>query len=296
MRNIFIFLFLITCNVSLFAQEFNANVVVNAQLTGNENLQQFKTLENQLKEFISNTKWTNKTFQPQERINCNLVININEYSGNNYSATLQIQSSRPVFGSTYTTPVYNINDKDFSFEYVEFQNLIYNPNQYVSNLISVLSFHVYMILGMDADSFKMNGGDTYFKQAQNISNFSQQTGYSGWKLEDGLQSRFALIDNLMSPTYKEFREVMYNYHRRGLDQMSANLKDAKNEIALALLNFKEMNRRRPNSYLARIFFDAKAEEIEQVFSSGPSVDIVDLVDTLNKVAPMHSSKWRNIKF
>ncbi len=160
MRNIFIFLFLISCNVSLFAQEFNANVVVNAQLTGNENLQQFKTLENQLKEFISNTKWTNKTFQPQERINCNLVININEYSGNNYSATLQIQSSRPVFGSTYTTPVYNINDKDFSFEYVEFQNLIYNPNQYVSNLISVLSFHVYMILGMDADSFKMNGGDT----------------------------------------------------------------------------------------------------------------------------------------
>ncbi|WP_336069031.1 DUF4835 family protein [Mesoflavibacter sp. CH_XMU1404-2] len=296
MRNIFIFLFLITCNVSMFAQEFNANVVVNAQLTGNENLQQFKTLENQLKEFISNTKWTNKTFQPQERINCNLVININEYSGNNYSATLQIQSSRPVFGSTYTTPVYNINDEDFSFEYVEFQNLIYNPNQYVSNLISVLSFHVYMILGMDADSFKMNGGDTYFKQAQNISNFSQQTGYSGWKLEDGLQSRFALIDNLMSPTYKEFREVMYNYHRRGLDQMSANLKDAKNEIALALLNFKEMNRRRPNSYLARIFFDAKAEEIEQVFSSGPSVDIVDLVDTLNKVAPMHSSKWRNIKF
>ena len=296
MRNIFIFLFLISCNVSLFAQEFNANVVVNAQLTGNENLQQFKTLENQLKEFISNTKWTNKTFQPQERINCNLVININEYSGNNYSATLQIQSSRPVFGSTYTTPVYNINDKDFSFEYVEFQNLIYNPNQYVSNLISVLSFHVYMILGMDADSFKMNGGDTYFKQAQNISNFSQQTGYSGWKLEDGLQSRFALIDNLMSPTYKEFREVMYNYHRRGLDQMSANLKDAKNEIALALLNFKEMNRRRPNSYLARIFFDAKAEEIEQVFSSGPSVDIVDLVDTLNKVAPIHSSKWRNIKF
>lgn len=296
MRNIFIFLFLITCNNSLFAQEFNANVVVNAQLTGNENLQQFKTLENQLKEFISNTKWTNKTFQPQERINCNLVININEYSGNNYSATLQIQSSRPVFGSTYTTPVYNINDKDFSFEYVEFQNLIYNPNQYVSNLISVLSFHVYMILGMDADSFEMNGGDIYFKQVQNISNFSQQTGYSGWKLEDGLQSRFALIDNLMSPTYKEFREVMYNYHRRGLDQMSANLKDAKNEIALALLNFKTMNRRRPNSYLARLFFDAKAEEIEQVFSSGPSVDIVDLVDTLNKVAPMHSTKWRNIKF
>ena len=296
MRNFLIFLIFISCSSFLVGQELNANVVVNAQLTGNENLQQFKTLENQLKEFISKTKWTNKEFKPQERIECNLVINITEYSGNNYSATLQIQSSRPVFGASYTTPIYNINDKDFSFEYVEYQNLIYNPNQYVSNLISVLSFHVYMILGMDADSFEKDGGDTYFKQAQNISNFSQQSGYKGWKLEDGLQSRFALIDNLLSPTFKAFRDVMYNYHRRGLDTMSENLKDAKNEIALALLNFKEMNRRRPNSYLARIFFDAKSEEIEQIFTNGPSVDIVDLVDTLNKVAPMHASKWRNIKF
>ncbi|WP_370214326.1 type IX secretion system protein PorD [Mesoflavibacter profundi] len=295
MRNFLFVLILLTQCIS-FAQEFNATVVVNAQLTGNENLQQFKTLENQLTEFITNTKWTNKEFKPQERINCNLVINITEYSGNNYNATLQIQSSRPVFGASYTTPIYNINDKDFSFDYVEFQNIIYNPNQYVSNLISVLSFHVYMILGMDADSFEENGGDVYFKQAQNINNFSQQNNYKGWKLEDGLQSRFALIDNLMSPTYKEFRQVMYSYHRKGLDQFSMNLKDAKNQIATSLLNFKEMNRRRPNSYLARIFFDAKAEEIEQIFSDGPSVEIVELVDVLNKVAPMHSSKWRNIKF
>ena len=295
MRNL-LFLFLICFSISLQAQELNATVVVNAQLTGDENLQQFKTLEKQLKEFISSTKWTNKKVKPQERIDCNFVINIGEYSGNSYKATLQVQSSRPVFGSSYTTPIYNVNDKDFSFEYVEFQNLIYNPTQYASNLISVLAFHIHMILGMDAESFKKEGGDDYFRQAQNIVNFSQQENYAGWKLEDGLQSRFALIDNLLSPTFKEFRTVLYNYHRRGLDTMSDNQKDAKNEIAIALSLFNDMNRRRPNSYLLRVFFDAKAEEIEQIFSEGPSVDIANLVDTLNKVAPMHSSKWRNIKF
>ncbi|MGB6267940.1 MAG: DUF4835 family protein, partial [Olleya sp.] len=149
MRNI-LFLFLICFSLSLQAQELNATVVVNAQQTGDENLQQFKTLEKQLKEFISSTKWTNKKVNSQERIDCNFVINVSEYSGNNYKATLQVQSSRPVFGASYTTPVYNVNDKDFTFEYVEFQQLIYNPTQYASNLISVLAFHIHMILGMDA--------------------------------------------------------------------------------------------------------------------------------------------------
>ncbi|AUC76048.1 DUF4835 family protein [Olleya sp. Bg11-27] len=294
MRNL-LFLFIFCFSLVINAQELNATVVVNAQQTGNENLQQFKTLEKQLKEFISNTKWSDRTVTPQERINCNFVINISEYSGNNYKATLQIQSSRPVFGASYTTPAYNINDKDFTFEYIEFQSLIYNPTQYASNLISVLAFHIHMILGMDADSFKLEGGDEYFKQAQNIVNFSQQENYAGWKLADGLQSRFALIDNLLSPTFKAFRTVMYDYHRLGLDTMSDNQKEAKNKIAIALGLFKDMNRRRPNSYLLRVFFDAKAEEIEQIFSDGPSVDISDLIDTLNKVAPIHSSKWRSIK-
>ncbi|MBL7559935.1 DUF4835 family protein [Olleya sp. YSTF-M6] len=295
MRN-FLFLFLFCFSVSINAQELNATVVVNAQQTGNENLQQFKTLEKQLKEFISNTQWTDIKVKPQERIDCNFVINISEYSGNNYKATLQIQSSRPVFGSSYTTPVYNINDKNFTFEYIEFQNLIYNETQYASNLISVLAFHVNMILGMDAETFKKQGGSKYFEQAQNIVNFSQQENYAGWKLADGLQSRFALIDNLLSPTFKEFRTVLYDYHRLGLDAMSVNQKEAKNKIASSLSYFKDMNRRRPNSYLLRVFFDAKAEEIEQIFSDGPSVDIADLIETLNKVAPIHSSKWRNIKF
>ena len=279
-----------------FSQELNCDVVVNAQQTGDENLQVYKTLEKQLKEFVNNTKWTNKTFATQERIACSIVISVTGQNSDAFQASIQVQSSRPVFGSSFSTPIYNFNDKDFTFRYLEFQNLIFNPNQYESNLVSVLAFHIYMILGLDADSFSEKGGDVYYKQAQTITNYSQQGNFKGWKLEDGLQSRFAFIDNVLSPTFKEYRAVLYSYHRSGLDVMSDDAKKGKEQVATALQQFQAMNSRRPNSFLLRTFFDAKADEIEQIFSGGPNVNIANVKETLQKVAPMHSSKWRNIKF
>jgi len=295
MRNSLIILFF-CFGIIGFSQELNCTVVVNAQQTGDENLPIFKTLQKQLTEFVNNTKWTNKTFSSQERVDCSMIINVVGYSGEAFQASLQVQSSRPVYGSSFTTPIYNFNDKDFNFRYLEFQNLIFNPTQYESNLVSVMAFHVYMILGLDADSFSENGGDVHFKQAQTIANYSQQENFKGWKLADGLQSRFALIDNILSPTFKEFREVMYSYHRKGLDAMSDNVKEGKEQIATSLKQFQAMNSRRPNSFLIRTFFDAKADEIEQIFSGGPNVNIASVKETLQKVAPMHSSKWQNIKF
>lgn len=295
MRNILVVLLLVLSFTGI-SQELNCKVIVNAQQTGNENFPIFKTLEKQLTEFVNKTKWTNQKFAPQERVDCSMFINIVEYSGESFSATLQVQSSRPTYGSSYSSPIYNFNDKDFNFGYLEFQNLIFNPTQYESNLVSVLAFHVYMVLGLDADSFAEKGGDPYFKQAQIITNYSQQSNSAGWKLEDGLQSRFALIDNIMSPTFKEFREVMYTYHRGGMDVMAENNKKGKEEIAMALSTFKDMNSRRPNSFLLRTFFDAKADELEQVFSDGPNVNVASLKETLQRIAPMHSTKWSNIKF
>jgi len=295
MRNILFLLFFSFGFVS-FSQELNCSIVVNAQQTGNENQTIFKNLEKQLTEFVNNTKWTSKTFGPQERLSCSMVISINEYSGESFLGTIQMQSSRPVYGSSYSTPLYNINDKDFSFRYLEFQNIIFNPTQFESNLVSVIAFHVYMALALDADSFSKNGGDVYLKQAQTIVNYSQQENYKGWKLEDGLQSRFALIDNILSPTFKEYREVMYSYHREGLDVMSDNAKEGKEKIAASIKLFETMNRRRPNSFLLRTFFDAKSDEIEQIFTDGPSVNVASVQETLQKVAPTYASKWRNIKF
>ncbi|WP_250432643.1 type IX secretion system protein PorD [Hanstruepera flava] len=288
--------FLVGFTLTVNAQELRCNVVVNTELSGNQNLPVFNTLQKQLREFVNNTKWTNRVYGPQETVECNFYINVTEYSGDAFKASLQVQSSRPVFGSTYYTPIYNFNDKDFTFRYVEFQNLIYNENQYESNLISVIAFHVYMVLGLDADTFELNGGDEFLKQAQTILNYSQQGGAKGWKIEDGNQSRFVLIDNLMSPTFKEYRSVLYDYHRNGLDLMHENITQSKENIASAIEEFAVMNRRRPNSFLLRTFFDAKSDEIEQIFSDGPNVEITDLVSTLNRVAPTYSSKWRNIKF
>jgi hypothetical protein len=296
MRKIFLIILSCLAIINVNAQDLNANVVVNAQLTGNENFQVFKTLETQLTEFVNNTTWTNRDTKPNERVNCNFVINITEYSSNFYTASIQVQSSRLVFGSSYTTSLYNVNDKDFTFTYNEFQQLIYNPNQYQSNLVSVMAFHVYMILGLDADSFAENGGDTYFKQAQNIVNFSQQDNFAGWKLSDGLQSRFILIDNLLSPAFSDFRSINYNYHRLGLDLMNENGKEGKVQMAKALLNFNTIARNRPNSYLTRVFFDTKSDEIQQVFSDGPAVEVEELITVLNRIAPMYASKWRNIQF
>lgn len=295
MRNA-LFLFVFLFSINSFSQELNCTVVVNAQQTGDENLPVFKTMQRQISDFVNKTKWTDKGYLAQERINCSMFITIQDYSSDSFTATIQVQSSRPVYGSAYGTPVYNYNDKDFSFRYLEYQNMVYNPSQYESNFISVLSFHVYMILGMDADSFSQNGGDSYFKQAQTILQYSQQENFKGWQQKDGLQTRFTLIDNILSPTYKELRNVMYSYHIGALDTMHKNQKLGKEKIANVLQQLEMMNRRRPNSYILRVFFDAKADEIEQIFSGGPNVNVVALSETLKKVAPMHSAKWRNIKF
>ena len=289
-------LFTLLYSLGVLAQELNCTVTVIAQQTGNDNNVVFRNLEKQLNEFISNTQWTDKNYSQQERIDCNMVINVQEYNNDLFAATLQVSSSRPVYNSTYNTPVYNYNDKSFNFQYLEFQNLVYNPIQFESNLISVLAFHVYMILGMDADTFELNGGSENFKQAQIIANYSQQLNGQGWKLEDGLQSRFALIDNLMSPTFKEFRTTMYEYHINGLDLMHEDTKKGKTKLTSVLEELQKIHRRRPNSFLMRVFFDAKSDEIMDILSGGPSVNITDSMDILNRIAPTYSQKWRNIKF
>lgn len=295
MRSLFLIV-LLTISGYSFSQELNCEIVVNAQQTGNENLPVFKTLEKQLKEFINNTKWTNKEFTPQEHINCSMVINISAYNNDSFVASLQVQSSRPVFNSSYITPVYNYNDNDFSFKYVEFQDLIFNKNQFTSNLVSVLTFHIYMILGLDADSFALNGGDGYYNQAEVILNYSRPENFKGWNLADGRQTRYILISNIISPTYKEYRSSLYSYHIEGLDKMHENPKLAKEKIANSFNQLKLMNSRRPNSFLLRTFFDAKSDEIEQIFTDGPSINITETIETLTKIAPMHSSKWQNISY
>lgn len=285
---------LLGANVS--AQEFNAKVVVNAEQTGNPNLQVFTTLERSLTEFINSTKWTSVDYRTEERIDCSFFITILGYDNDAFNATLQVQASRPIYGSNYATSIFNVNDKQFNFNYLEFQPLNYNPNNFDSNLISVISYYLYMILGVDADTFELNGGTQYYEEAKNIVGNAQSSGALGWNPQDGNQSRFRFNDDLLSGTYDGYRSAMYEYHRKGLDVMHNNIKKGKQTVTKAIEPLEKMHSVRPNSYIMRVFFDAKADEISSILSGGPSVNIAETVQILNKIAPTYTDKWKDIKF
>ena len=284
-----LFLFFILIFNLNSSQELNGEIIIDARQTGNENLQIFKTLETQLTEFINNNTWTGRSYRQNEKINCSFFLNISSYEGDFFEGTIQIQASRPIYNSSYNSPTYNFNDKDFTFNYQEFQNFTFNENQFENNLVSVIAFHIYVILGIDADTFKLNSGTSFFEQAQKILDFSQQKGFRGWGPGDGLQSRYYLIDNILSTTFKEFRNVMYDYHIKGLDIMVNETKAGKEAVAKSLMMLDQMNRRRPNSYILRVFFDTKANEILDVFSGGPKVPVTNLISTLSKICLLYTS-------
>lgn len=281
---------------SISAQELNCEVRVNSERITNVNQQIFKTLETALNEFVNKTKWTNLNFKQSERISCSMFINVAEFNNNQFSATIQVQASRPVYNSTYSSPLFNINDKDFSFRYIEFEPLFYNPNSFDSNLVSVVAFYAYMILGVDADSFTKFGGTPYFEMAQNVVSLAQTSGFKGWNQSDGLQNRYFLAADMLSTTFQPIREGFFEYHVNGLDIMADDLKGGKEKIKSSLATVGKAHNVRPNAFLTRVFFDAKSDEIVSLFSGGPNVPITDLVNNLNRISPLNSAKWSQIKF
>jgi len=278
-----------------FAQEFNASVTVNAEQTGRTKLSIFKTLESAVRDLVNQNTWTDNSLESYEKIDCNIFINVTEYSSDNFKATIQVQASRPVYGSTTSTPIFNFKDNQFSFRYTEFQPLDYNPNTYSSNLISTIGFYVYTILGIDADTFAPLGGTSYHEEANLIVNTAQQGGTEGWNAGDGNQSRFRLNADLLSNNFTKFREALYTYHREGLDVMYTDVETGKNKIVESVQMLKEVNRTRPNSILIRSFFDAKSDEIKNIFSGGPQVSLSEVLSDLKSMAPLYNKKWNTIR-
>ena len=278
------------------AQQLNCTVNVNADQITITNKQIFSTLEKSLNDFINKTDWTGKVYKQEEKINCSMYITITAYDSNQFTATIQVQSSRPVYNSSYSSPILNFNDKDFSFKYNEFENLNFNPTNFESNLISVVAFYSYVIIGMDADTFTKLGGSKYLETAQDVSNVAISGGYKGWGQADGTQNRYFLINDMLSNTFSPFREALYEYHFEGLDIMHSDLKTAKLKISDAISTLGKINETRPNAFITRIFFDAKSDEIVSVFSAGPSIDIKELMGKLNSISPINSSKWAQIKY
>jgi len=296
MRNFFLVLLFYFSVFNLLAQELNCTVTLNADKIRGSNKSVFKTLQNSISEYLNTTKWTNIKVKSNEKIQCAINIFIlEEPQTNQYKGTMQILVNRPVFNSTYQTTIFNFKDDNLSFSYKEFDPLRFSENSFDSNLTSMLTFYAYTVLGIDADSFALKGGDVFYKQAENVINLSQQSGYLGWNKIDGNGSRFELNENLLSPVYVEYRNAMYQYHREGLDIMYTSSEAGKSTIANAILRLKKIYDTRPDAFILRVFTDAKADEIVAIFSEGPTFDVTSLKDVLLKISPYNNSKWKNIK-
>ena len=295
MRNslIVVLIFISFCRIR--AQELNAQVIVNSDLVNQTNQQIFKTLERSLNEFLNTQVWTNKELLNQEKITCSFVLNLSNYNNDQFEATLQVQSQRPIFDTNYDTPIFNFLDRDIVFSYQEFQPLFFNQSSFESNLVSLLSFYVYVIIGLDADTFVENGGSTYYEQALQVVNLAQVTSRKGWKASDGTRNRFWLIDNLRANTFREYRQALYTYHRSGLDQMTSVPFEGKEAVMKAIQQLEPLFLRRPNAFLLQIFFDAKVEEIVNLFKEGPKIDFKATETVLKKIAPFFGSRWKQIK-
>ena len=294
MRRILLF-FIFLSSITISSQELNCQVTVNFDQVSGSNRQVFTTLETAISEFVNQKKWTDKTVKSQERINCAMNIIITKRDNNTFEGSIQIQSTRPVYGTSYETPVLNIRDNDFNFKYNEFDQFIYNPTRFDSNLISTIVFYTYIILGVDADSFALNGGETYLKEAEKVTLQAQQSGLAAWSNQVGVQNRFQMIDNLLSPGLNQFRSVIYNYHRKGLDKLTGDAKIAKQSLENSIITLDRLFNKVIGNPLLRLFFDAKADEIVNLYSDGPNTRSKQrLIAVLQKISPNNSSKWRKI--
>ena len=278
-----------------FSQVLDCKVSVNADLVDQTNSQIFETLEKELNEFINKTSWVNIRTEDYNRINCTMLITIENYANNEFQANLQIQSSRPVFGSTYATPLLNRKDDNFNFSYQEFESLNFNPNNTNTSLVSLISYYVFVILGIDADSFALFGGDPYYVQARKIVDLSQTNRFSGWKQSENKTNRYWLIDQLSTNPFSLFRQAFYDYHINGLDLMVNQPELGKQTISKSIADLKSLSESRPNSLVVQLFFDTKSDEVVQIFSGGPPFDTSHLKKDLNRVAPFFSAKWVRIR-
>lgn len=277
------------------AQELNGTITVDYQKVGTTNVKVFKTLETALTEFVNKTVWTNIIYKPEEKINCSMTIIIDSFDNvDEFTGSMQVQSSRTAFNSTYSSPIFNFNDKSFNFKYQEFENLRYNPSNFDSNLISVIAFYCNVIIGLDQDTYAPFAGTESLDIAVNIANLAQSSGYKGWSPSEKGLNRFLFISDLLSSIFSPFREALYEYHLNGIDLMSKDTKLAKTKIATTINNLKTIHLTRPNSFLMRVFFDTKTDEIVSIFTGGPRIPVDDLRENLNKMSPLNSGLWQQI--
>jgi len=289
------FALIIITQCKLIAQELRCNISISAQKIQGANRTMFETMQSDLYEFMNNRKWTDQKFAMDERIECNFFINIDEQiSSDEFKGSIQVQARRPVFNSSYETILLNIKDNDFHAKYIEYQTLEFNETSNKDNLTNILAFYAYIVLGMDYDSFSPDGGSEYFQKAQTIVNNSQNAREKGWKAYESERNRYWLVENILNKSYSGFRSCTYQYHRQGLDLMADRAPEGRAAIAESLKSIQKVFRSRPSLYILQVFFDAKSDEMVNVFSKSFPDEKNRVSVILNECDPSNGSKYEKI--
>lgn len=302
MNKIFLFFLLALFATASHAQELRARVsVVSNRVNNSVDKQTFTTLQTALNDFVNTRKWSNDAFKTNEKIDCSFLLNV-ESTGepNVYNASLTIQSGRPVFNTSYVSPVINYQDNDVTFKYVEFQQLEFNDTRVsgtdplVSNLTAVFAYWIDMILGFDYDSFSLRGGNAYFQNAQNIiNNAPEGRNISGWKPFDGTRNRYWLAENLLNSKYTIFHDAIYNYYRLGMDKLYEQEGAARGNILNVLNMLNTFNIQNSNTMILQFFFQSKTQELIQIFSKANQTDKAKALEFLKKLDVSSATKYED---
>ncbi len=279
-----------------YAQELYCNVDVNSQqVASGTDRKVYETLRSAIYEFMNNRSWSNFEYKQYEKIECSILLNITErQSSEQFRCDMTIAVRRPVFNSTYTTVLFNFIERDIDFDYIENQPLDYSTGIFTSNLTSVLAFYANVIIGLDFDSFILEGGDAFFEEAQNIVNLAQNSNYKGWKSFEGNKNRYWLIENLTNPAYKGVRTFFYDYHRLGLDLMFENPDEARKTILASLKYLQVVKKSKPALLILQIISDAKRDELVNIFSEATVSEKNEAVTILKEVDPSNTMTYQKI--
>ena len=284
---------LVLCT-SLRAQEINCSVTINSDQIEGSNKQVFETLQTAIEEYISQNRWTNMTYAAHEKIECSMLIVVKSVNDNSYNCEMTLQSRRPVYGTTYTTPLLNYKDNAFNFTYQEFDRIEWQQNQFTTNLTAMLAYYCYLIIGHDQDSFQRLGGTPFYEICEEIVNACQSASMDnseqrGWLAFESNRNRYALINNLLDESFKKYRNFYYEYHRLGLDEMSTNVTNGRARIAEGLPILKEAYRARPATYV-----DAKADELVDIFKKGTDKEKKAVYDILMDIDATRQNTYDRI--
>ena len=282
-----------------YAQELNCTVTINSEQIEGTNKEVFETLKTAIQEYMSQNRWTNMTYAEHEKIECSMLIVVKKVEEGLYTCEMTLQSRRPVYGTTFTTPLLNFKDNNFVFSYQEFDRIEYQQNQFTTNLTAMLAYYCYLIIGHDMDSFQRLGGTPCFKACEEIVQTCQTASMDnseqkGWTAFDSNRNRYAIINNLLDEAFKKYRNFYYEYHRLGLDEMAANVTNGRARIAEGLPVLKEAYRSRPATYIINTFLDAKADELTDIFAKGTDKEKKMAYEVLTDIDPTRQNTYDRI--